>query len=108
MCYRNHWYLCPPDPPSHFVPHSCNLGSQQFGKLESEFEFVLIISNFLNGLTRGLFNLCENSSLITASSTSGVKYIGLPVIGSSIFHIEANAKLNVEYIEIYSTIFQHP
>ena len=48
-------------------------------------------------LTGGLSNFCETSSLITSSSASGVRYVGLPVIGSYFAHMESKAKLNVEY-----------
>ena len=52
-----------------------------------------------DGLTRGLYNLCDTASFITSSSDYGVKFIGLPVLGSSFVHTEAEAKLNVEPLE---------
>ena len=57
-----------------------------------------------HGLTRGLFNFCETASLITSSSISGVKSIGLPVRVSSIVQMEAKSKLNVKYFEIDTTL----
>ena len=62
--------------------------------------FIESLQNLFDVLNRGLPNLCETPPLITSDSTSGLKPIGLTVLGSSIVKIEAKSKLNVEYIEI--------
>ena len=64
------------------------------------------LQTLFDELTRDQSNFCETASLINSFSWSGVKYIGLPVLGSSLVHMEAKAKLNVEYIKIYLTLFQ--
>ena len=65
------------------------------------------IQALVAGFTRGVYNLCETISLITSSSTSGVKTIGLTFLGSSILHMDAKAKLNLEYREIDPTLLQN-
>ena len=55
------------------------------------------VQTIFDGLTIGLFNLCDTDSLITSSLTSGVKYIALPVLGSYLVYMDAKEKLNVEY-----------
>ena len=54
-----------------------------------------------------MFKFCDSDSLITSSSASVVKYIGLPVLGSSWVHMDTKAKLNVEYLEIDTTLLQN-
>ena len=61
-----------------------------------------------DGLTSGLSNLCETSKLIISSSDYGVKFIGLPVLVSSLVHKEAKSELNVEYIEIDPNLLKNP
>ena len=60
------------------------------------------------GLTIGISNFCETDSLITSYSASGVKPIGLTVLGSSIVHTEAKSRLNVKYLKMYPTHLQNP
>ena len=72
------------------------------------FVFVESLQNLFGGLTRGLSILCETASLITSPSTYGVKSIGLPILGSSLVHVEAKSKLNVESLEIYPTLLKNP
>ena len=60
--------------------------------------------NLFDWLTRGLSSFCDTSSLITSSSASGVKSIGLPVIGFYFVNMEAKAKLNVVCPEINPTV----
>ena len=55
-------------------------------------DFGDYFQNLFDGLTRGLSNLFETAYLITSSSTSGVKSIGLPVIGSSLVNMEPKSK----------------
>ena len=43
--------------------------------------YVESLQALFNVLTRVLYNFCDTSSLITSSSASGEKYVGLPVIG---------------------------
>ena len=74
-------------------------------KLDVDFE--LSLSKLFDVLTIGLSNLCETASIITSSSYSGVKSIGLLVLGYSFVNMEEKAKLNVEYIEIYPTLLQN-
>ena len=54
----------------------------------------------------GLSNLFNNASIINSSSTSVEKYIGLPVLGSSIVQIEKKNSI-VKYIEVDTTLFQN-
>ena len=56
--------------------------------------------------TRGLSNMCETESLMTPYSTSGIKFIGLNVVGSSRVHIKSKERLNVESLEIDPTILK--
>ena len=51
--------------------------------------------------------MCETASLITSSSASGVKYIGLNVLVSYLVNMEAKEKLSVEYLEIDSTLLKN-
>ena len=69
--------------------------------------WVESIQLFLNGLTRGLYNLCETASIISSYSWFGVKYIGLTFLGPSFVYMDATARLLVEYIENYHTILQN-
>ena len=62
------------------------------------------LQTLFDGLTRGLSNFFDTASLITSSLTSGVKYIVLPVLGSSLVYMEAKEKLDAEYVEIYPTL----
>ena len=62
---------------------------------------------FFGVLTGGMSNLCDNASLITSYSTYGVKYIVLPVIGSSILNMEAKEKLDIKSLEIYPTLLKN-
>ena len=55
-----------------------------------------------------MYNLCKTACLIDSSSTYGVKFIGLSVIGSYLVNMEVKEKLNVEYIEIDPTLLQNP
>ena len=57
--------------------------------------FVESLQTLFYGLTRGLSNFFDTASLITSSSTYGVKSIGLPVIGSSLVHIDTKEILNM-------------
>ena len=59
-------------------------------------------------LTRGASNLCETASPITPSSTYGIKFFGMPVLGSSYVHMEAKVELNMEYLENDLIIYQNP
>ena len=45
--------------------------------------------------------------LIISSSTSGLKYIALSVLVSSIVYMKEKSKLNVEYLKIHSAILQN-
>ena len=58
------------------------------------------IQTLFYGLTKGQSNLCDTEYLITSSSTSKVKSIGLPALGSSLVHMDIKTKLNVEYLKI--------
>ena len=64
------------------------------------------LQSLLYVLTRGLSNVFETASLITSSSTYGVKSIGLTVIGSYPVNMEANAKLNAGYIKTNPTLLE--
>ena len=55
-----------------------------------------------------MYNLCETASLISSSLASGVKSIGLTVIGSYLVHMEARSKSNVEYTDIHPTLLKNP
>ena len=55
---------------------------------------VKSLLNLSDGLTRGLYNLCETAYLITSSSTSWEKSIGLPVVESSLVHTDARSKMS--------------
>ena len=70
--------------------------------------WVESLQTLFGGLIRGISNLCETYYLITSSSASGVKSIVFSSLGSSIVHMEAKENLNVEYLEIYSTLLQNP
>ena len=59
------------------------------------FIFIWVYPNVFYGLTECMSNLYDTPSLIKFSSGSGVKSIGLPVLGSSLVHMEAKVKLNV-------------
>ena len=52
------------------------------------------------GLTRGLYNLCDNDSLINPSYDYGVKYIVMSVFSSSFLSMGEKAKLDIDYLEI--------
>ena len=59
-------------------------------------------------MNTGLSNFCKAASLIASSSVFALKFIGFPVIGSSFVHMEAKAKLNMEYLGIDSNLLQNP
>ena len=69
---------------------------------------VYSLKNLFNGLTRGMSNFCETESLITSSSTSGVKSTSLPILCPYIFHMDSKEKLNVKYLEIDPSLLQKP
>ena len=70
--------------------------------------FIESLQTLLNGLTRSMYNLYETASIIASYSTSRVKSIVLTVLGYYLVHMEVEAKLNVEYLEIDPTILQNP
>ena len=70
--------------------------------------WVESLKTVFDGLSRGISNLCETTSLISSLSYSGVKSIGLPVLGSSFVHTEEKARLNVEYHDINTTLLKNP
>ena len=77
---------------------------------KSEFGALVLVESiktFFDGFNRGMSNFCETVSLINSSSSSGVKPIGLPVLGSSFVHMEAKVNLNLEYLEIDTTFLQN-
>ena len=65
------------------------------------------LQTLIHGLTRGLSNLCETASLISLSSTSGVKSIVLPFLGFYLVNMEAKAKLDMESLDIDPTILKN-
>ena len=66
------------------------------------------LKRFLDGLTKGISHLFLTDSLITLSSYSWVKSIGLPVIGSSFVYMDPKEKLDMESLDMDPTIFQNP
>ena len=80
----DYFYLHIPDPQCHCVPNLSILESHQYGMVNLELYFgVEFLQTLFDGLTRDISSLCETVYLITLSSDSGVKPIGLPVIDSS-------------------------
>ena len=58
-------------------------------------------------LTKGMFNFCENKSLITSSLTNALKSTVLPVLGLSLVNMESKSNLNVDSIDIYPNLLQN-
>ena len=65
------------------------------------------LQTLFDGFTRCMYNLWDIAYPIPSSSTYGVIIIGLPVIWSPPFHIDAKEKLNLEYLYIYPTILKN-
>ena len=66
------------------------------------------IQNLSDGLNRGMYNLCDTESLITSSSTSRVKSIGLPVIGFYLVITYTKENINVESLDIDHNSLKNP
>ena len=62
------------------------------------------IQTFSDGFNMGLYSLGETASMKTSSSTSGVSSIGLTVLGSYSAGMEVKSMLNIDYIEINTTL----
>ena len=65
---------------------------------------VIVCIEFLQtlfyGLSKVMYNLCDTAYIIPSCSTSGIKYIGLTVLGSPLIHMEAKEKINMDSLEI--------
>ena len=70
--------------------------------------WVYPLQTFFDRFNMVLYNFCETISLLTSSSDSRVKYIGLTVIGYSFVHMVGKANLNVQYLETYPNLLQDP
>ena len=56
-------------------------------------DYVESFQTVLYGLNRDLYNLYETGLLIISSSNSGVKFIGLNILGFSLVNMETKAGL---------------
>ena len=77
---------------------------------KGEYGVLVCVESFqslFDGMTRGLSKFCEIVSLINLSSTSGLNPLDFLFLFPPFVHMKENSKLNVEYLEIYTTLLKN-